>query len=362
MAVLFIAIFALLIASVLRLKIPVQEFNLIIYCIICEVFGYISYSITYYYSTPTHIDDLSSDFSGLGYFLSITSVMFVTYCILLIDFRGDPNQVKELIYFTWIGGVTAVYNGITFQAVLLRNAIQIYYQPLGDLFILAFYFYVVYIWVKRFIQINRVYKKQGSDKNISKELTIFIVMGILLIVVYFVFVLILRLHGEFSFISGGVFTIVGITFLVKNNSFLFVTDINLDSIIIIEKQSGMRLYSKVYQENNYKDDDSDFIGSIVSAINSSFSSTIGSNKDLNEMTFSNKTVIVYSGEIVRSILIVSSSNSIANGISKHIVKKFENMFGQEIEDKVSKGLFVPKRNDYLSFNKEIDYVREFLPL
>ncbi len=357
-----ITLVAIVIAIQLKFKIPTQEFNFIIVCLILEFFGFASYSVTYFYSSPTQIDDSASNFSGLGYFLTITSIMFVTYVILLIDFRGSNHQIIEFAFFSWIGGVTAVYNGITFHLKLVNGSIETSYLPLGILFIIAFYCFVIYIWVIRFIQIVKVYEAQESKNNALNELFIFIIFGIILIFIYVFFVIIFNIQSDYSFIAGGILTIIGIGLLVKNNAFVFVTDINLDSIIIIEKISGIRIYSKLFDSNLTNDDDSDFIGSIISSINISFSDTIRSHKDLTEMTFSNKTVIVFSGEFVRSIVIVSSSNLMAKGISKYIVKKFEKKYGNYIKEKISKNEFVSRITDYKDFESDIKYVRKFLPL
>ena len=363
-----ITLVAIVISIFLRNKIPVREFNLVIYCLLSEFFGYISYSVTYFLSTTSHIDDFSSDFSGLGYFLSITSIMFVTYALMFIDFRGSDQQILELIFLTWIGGVTAVYNGVTFHAELSEGSIQIIYNPLGILFVGVFFGLVIYFWVKRFRQISKIYRLQNAGKNVSKELSVFILLGCLLIIIYIIFVIFLNLHGDYSFIAGGILTIIGIAFLITNNAFLFVTDIKLDSIIIIEKQSGLRLFSKEFNNdlNDMTDeeglDTSDFISSVISTINVSLSKTIRSHKDLTEMAFSNKTVIIYSGEVVRSILIVSDSNVITKGISRYIVKKFEKKFGKTIEEKFNNGVFISRISDYIDFEKEISYIREFIPL
>lgn len=361
----FIALGAFVIAVYLKSKIPAQEFNLIILCLIFEFLGLFSYSVTYYYSTSTHINDSSTYFSGLGYFLSITSIMLVTFAIILIDFRGSNSQILELIFYSWIGGVNAVYNGITFHLKLNNGYLQSIYSPLGILFILVFYVFSIYIWVKRFIQIIRVYRVQESGIKALKELLIFIILGSGLIIFYIIVTIFLGIQGDFSFISSGIVTLIGTGLLVKNNAFVFVTDINLDSIIIIEKGSGIRLYSKTFTNdlpNEFQLDNSDFISSIISSINISFSDTIHSHKDLKEMTFANKTIIIYTGDVVRSILIVSSSNLISKGISKYLVKRFEKDYGEFIKEKLSQNEFVSKTTDYREFNGIVTYVRQFLPL
>ena len=327
-----------------------------------ELIGYISYSVTYYYSTPTHIDDFSSNFTGLGYFFSMTAILFVTYVIFFSGYQGTNFQLAELMFLTWIAGINAVYNGITFDNSLVNGLILTRYDPLGTLFIFIFYIFVMYIWVKRFLQLIKVHNLKESSKRSTAELFIFIVIASIVVLLYLLIVVLFDLIPDYSFFSSGIVTLFGIGLLVRNAAFLFTTDVNLDSIILIEKISGVRLYSKTFSGVDNGSDNSDFISSVISTINVSFSDTIRSHRDLREMNFSNKTVLIYSGDIVRSIVIVSSSNLITKGVSRYLVKKFEKQFGEYIKEKLDKNEFVSKTHDYREFDKEILYVRKFIPL
>ena len=358
-----ISFLSIIVLTRLIFKIPANEMLLLLLCLIFEFLGYFFYSINYFYSTPTKIDQDTFIFSQLGYFFSIISIMSVTYAIILIDFKTSYQNILELLLFSWLGGATSVYNSITTKTSIINGSVETSYKPIGEILIICFFGFVLYIWVKRFLQIAKIYRIQQTFTNVLKQLSLFILLGSSLIIIYVALILVYQIKGDYSFIAGGILTIVGIGILARNNAFLFITDVQLDSIIIIEKKSGIKLYSKIFRKNIVStEDDSDFIGSIISAINTTLSDTIKSHKDLTEMRFSNKNVLIYSGDHVRSILIVSSSNLIAKNISKHIVKKFEKLFGKAIQSNISNNTFISRKTDYVGFENEIMYIRQFIPL
>ncbi len=80
------------------------------------------------------------------------------------------------------------------------------------------------------------------------------------------------------------------------------------------------------------------------------------------MNFSDKTILIYSGNYVSSIVIVSSANLIVKSISKFIVKRFAKSFGYLISQKLDKKALIGRRKDYQKFDEEVAYIRKFLPL
>ena len=358
-----ITLIAISIVIKLLFRIPPNEMILILFCLISEFFGYLFYSVNYYYSTSSSVDQNTIIFARIGYFFSIVSIMLVTYAIIFIDFKANYQNIIELLIFSWVSGANAVFNAVTFEIKLDQGSLHSIYNPLGVILVISFFSLVMYIWIKRFLRIAKIYRLQNTFTNALRSLSLFIIIGTTLVLLYMFFVVIYEVHGDYSFVAGGFVTIVGMGILVRNNAFLFITDIQFDSLLIVEKISGIRLYSKIFEPNIIaNEDDSDFLGSIISAINITFSDTIHSNKDLTEMSFSNKTVLIYTGEYVRSILILSSSNLIAKAVSKHVVKNFEKLFGEHIESNVNNNMFVSRKNDYLAFEKEVDYIRQFIPL
>ena len=360
-----ISFIALIMVSRLTYRIPTREILFIMLALLSEFLGYIFYAINYYYSTPTQIDTKTHIFHQFGYFFAVTAIMFVTLALMLIDFKFTYNDILELLIFCWISGANAAYNTLTLNTVIYDHTLDDVYTPLGVLLILIFFMMVIYIWVKRFLKIYRIYNSSQSLTNPLREFSLFIVIGSLLIVIYMFLVINLSIHGDYSFIAGGVFTIIGVGILVKNNAFVFITDIQVDSLIVIDKNSGIRLYSRIFAEKGNSEvskDETDFIGSIISAINTSFSDTINSHKDLTEMNFSNKRVLISTGEYVRSILILSSSNLIAKEISNFVVKRFEKLFGKKLEKNNKDRSFVIKNSDYKTFDGEVEIIRRYLPL
>ena len=358
-----IVIITIAIGVFLLKKIPPKEMYLLVLCLIFEFLTYFFYSINFYFSTATKIDSGTIIYSRIAYFLSQLAILAITYAFMLIDFKYSYINIFELVLFSWIGIFNASYNALTVQSHLVNGTIQSIYSPIGELLIIIFLSSVIFIWIRRFLQISKIYGKIGDSTKFFRSLFLFIVIGLFFMFIYVVSAIVYHYEGDTTFITSGFFTIVGTIALYKNNAFLFITDIKLDSILIIEKNSAIILYSKFFDENETtKNGDPDYISSVISAINISFSNTIKSQKELAEMNFSDKTVLIYSGEVVSSIVIVSSGNLIAKSISQFIVKRFENIFGQEILKKVKDNSFLGRKKDYSSFDNEITYVRKFLPL
>lgn len=343
-------------------KIPPKEIYLLVFSLILEFFTFFSYSINVYFSNSYEIDSGTMIFSRLGYFLSQCTIMVITYAFLLIDFKYTYTDIFEILLFSWLGVFNATYNSLTVQSVIRNGSIQSIYSPLGEISIIIFLSSVVFIWTRRFYQISKIYGKLGDATKIFRSLFIFIIVGIFFMSIYIISAVFYHYEGDTTFIMSGFFTIIGTVALYRNNAFLFITDIEFDSVLIIEKKSAILLYSKFFNKTEYQEDDPDFISSIISAINISFSNTIKSRKELAEMNFSDKTILIYSGDFVSSICIVSSANLIVKSISKTLVKKFEKSYGESIHQKILRNDFFGRRKEYQDFDSEIVYIRKFLPL
>ena len=344
-------------------KVPPREIAFAILCLTFELVAYLSYMVNYIFSSETSIDEQTVIFERIGYFFSIMAIMMITYVVIFVDFKYHYLDIIELVLFSWIGGVNATYNAITFKIELSNGIINSTYTSLGIIFVVFFFIIVVFVWLRRIIRIARIYRQQNKVQNLYRSLIVFIIVGLTFVTIYVSSVALYNYEGDNTFLMGGFFTLIGSIALYRNNAFLFITDVELDSIIIIEKKTGLRLYSKNFKiDTNDNDYDSDFIGSVISAINISFSNTIKSSKDLTELTFVDKTVLIYSGSTVRSIMIVSSTNLIAKGVSKYLANRFEKMFSDTITKDLLEEKFIGVEDDYWLFDSVVNYVRTFLPL
>lgn len=344
-------------------KIPPKEMYLLLLCLIFEFLSYFSYSINYLFSSGNTIDAGTIVYSRIGYFFAQCAILAITYAFMLIDFKNRYLDIFEIIVFSILGTFSATYNSLTVKAKFINGSIQSIYAPFGQLCIILFLLYVIFIWVRRFYHISKIYTEQGKRAMIFQSLLVFIVIGIIFMSIYVILVVFYHYEGNLTFIMSGLFTIVGSVAILKNNAFLFITDIQLDSISIIDKKTSLILYSKSFKNNESElTDDPDFLGSIISAINISMSNTIKSRKELAEMNFSDKTVLIYSGFTVNSLVIVSSANLIVKSISQFLGKRFENQFGETLLKRIDQNVLYSRRKDYEDFDEEVDYVRKFLPL
>ncbi len=223
----------------LQRKIPPKEMVLLVLCLIFEFFSYLFYSINVYFSKPSDINSQTLIFSKIGYFLAQCAIMVITYAFILIDFKYTYFDIFEILAFSWLGMFCATYNSLTVQSVYSSGSIQSIYSPLGELSIIIFLSSVIFIWAKRFYQISKIYGKLGDATKIFSSLFIFIIVGSFFMSIYVISALFYHYEGDNTFIMSGFFTIIGTVALYRNNAFLFITDIELDSILIIEKKSAI---------------------------------------------------------------------------------------------------------------------------
>lgn len=352
-------------AFILLRKIPLREYWLIVSAFVFQFITYVLYFPLFYFSTPIHIDTGSEILSRLAYFFSMAYIVATTYAILLVDFKFTYQDIFEFLTLSWVAGAASIYNAMSITAELKNGSIVGIYTPIGIGLLLLLFIVEGYIWIRRFYEIRKVYRKKNRYKDDAwiKIYRFFMILGTFLTILYLITIFSSKYQAEIPLVSGCILSLIGIIALNYNNAYIFVTDIILDSIIIIEKKTGIRLYSISFNGNQANEkNDADFIGSVISAINVNFPNTIQSDRDLAEMIFLDKTVLIYSGEIVRSILVVSSTNLISKSLSKYLVKRFEKKFGKDIQNKIAEEKFISDEIDYTSFNDDITYVREFLPL
>ena len=155
-----ISFVAIIISLFLYRKSPPKEMSLIVLCLISEFFSFFFYSINDFYSTPTYIHTDSLVFIGIGYFFAISAIMFITYSIILIDFKYTYRDILQIIIFSFIGGIDSIYNAVTFSSSLDNGVVEVDYDPLGTLFTILFFSLVLTIWIRRFRQISKIYNEE----------------------------------------------------------------------------------------------------------------------------------------------------------------------------------------------------------
>lgn len=143
----------------------------------------------------------------------------------------------------------------------------------------------------------------------------------------------------------------------QDESFLFITPARLDAILISDKKSGMSLLTKNFQ-NDVKVEE--LLGNLLSAVNISLKINLQSKGNLEQITYGDKVIVTFTGEYITCFLIVTQSNFITASIARYVTKTYEKKFSKKLLD--SRKHKIVNANIFRDFEKELDFVRKFIPL
>ena len=214
----------------------------------------------------------------------------------------------------------------------------------------------IFIIVKRVISVSRIVNHKKNSFSYYK----IYVITFTLIVIALLLLAFIRIFPDSNIPGFSWHISIACAFLMfayaysKDKSFFFITNVELDGILIYTKQSGIGVYSKSFRENLFADQ---LIGGILTALNLSLKQAIISNNIMNQVSFGDKVVLFYPGEHIILLAIVSEKNFIVDSAFKYLTKSFEEKFGSEIASKA-----YIRSSDYFEFEKEIPIIRSYIPL
>ncbi|MFW9991643.1 MAG: hypothetical protein ACFFD4_06255 [Candidatus Odinarchaeota archaeon] len=336
---------------------PLYEMKLMSLGLWVLTLTYVCYLVTPLNSMPNSLNESFIFMDRIGYILGVLGIMIVAYSFLLVDFKPAYQSLFFFCFITGYGMMTAIYNSLNMEVTVIGEYIEASYPATGMVMIAVFYVFILAILVSR---VRNVIRILGRD-NIRTVRTLKTSIGFFAIIFFIIVIYLLTeffasTPGNLAHIFIPLLPIYALVVTWKDQGFFFITPTKLDAIIIMNKESGLTLYSRSFEKDLPPEA---LISSMFSALNISLQETVQSDSTLDEIRFGDKYVLMDHGKLVTSLLIVSDNNFVTAAVSKYLTKSFEKQYGEKIASTGKKPL---KSGDYKSFGDTISFVRLFIPL
>lgn len=315
---------------------------------------------SYLADTSQPITAIINSFDRTGYFLSMIGLIFISYAFMLPNFRLSYKNVFAMSIITGLGSASAFVNGITSQVSINGHFFKSDHNIIGLLLNYIFIVLLLYIILRRINDIATITKLTNKETRASYFLKILFILFVISFVISILTNIIFPtqlLPNYFYFIFIALAFAFLIYFYLKDQAFFFLTPVSLDAIIIAHKKSGVTIYSESYKDNFRVED---MLSSVFSLLNISLQEFIETKKELEEISFGDKKILIVPGKYISSILIVSSKNFIVQTLAKFTTAKFEKLFYEELEKTAKINIF--DKNKFRSFKDFTAEIRMFLPL
>jgi len=340
---------------------PIFEIKLFFIGMIILDISFSSYMLESFLADTTQpITNIINSFDRTGYFLSMIGLIFISYAFILPNFKLSYKNVFSISLITGIGSASGFVNGITSQVNINGQFLKSDHNIVG---LLLNYIFIIILLYVIFRRINDISKIANLTRK-KTESNFFLKIILLLFVISFVVAIITNnvlptqlLPSYFYFIFIAIAFAFFIYFYLKDNAFFFLTPVLLDAIIIAHKKSGVTIYSESYKDNFRVED---MLSSVFSLLNISLQEFIETKKELEEISFGDKKILIVPGKYISSIIIVSNKNFIVQTLAKVTTTKFEKLFHEELEKRENLSIF--DKNKFLSFKDFTKEIRMFLPL
>ena len=360
MATLFLFIAIILIFKPV-LKSPINEIKLFYFSMIILLISFCSYLLVALYSNPYQVLPSNAvTFDRVGYFLSMIGLLFFGFAFILPNFRSSYSNVLFIVVFSIVGSSAALVNGMTSNISINGEFINSSHNILGlvlNYLFIAIIFYVVY---RRVYEVSKISKQiKRSPKSVNFLVILFVLFALAFLVSVLTNIISPRqiFPNYFYFLFVSIAFAFFLYFYLKDNAFFFLTPISLDAMIIMHKVTGITIYSESYKENFRVED---MLSNIFSLLNISLQEFILAKKELVEIVFADKTVIIVPGKLISSILIANGKNLIVETLAKAITTNFEKRFNQELIKGSENNYF--DRNKFLRFSEFTNEIRQYIPL
>ncbi len=342
-------------------KSPIIEIKLFFIGMIISAISFCLYMIVALYSNAyQNIPPYAETFDKAGYFFSMIGLLFLGFAFILPNFRSSYSNVLFITIFSILGSSAAFVNGMTSKISINGEFIKSTHNPFGLLLnylFIAINLYVIFRRVYEVSKISQLSKNRTKSVNSLKILLVLFTVSFLVSVLTNIISPKQILPNYFYFLFVSIAFAFFIYFYLKDKGFFFLTPISLDALIIMHKESGMTIYSESYKENFRVED---MLSNIFTLLNISLQEFILAKKDLVEIIFADKTVIIAPGKQISSILIANGKNLIIETLTKALTTNFEKKFTKEIIEGSEKNYF--DRMKFLSFLEFTSEVRRYLPL
>ncbi len=293
--------------------------------------------------------------------LIFISLLFIFLAFTLPDFKENYQSIAIYAVFPFFLSAAALSNFLTVKHKIIGARLLIIHDPLGLLLTILTIIFIGLIFIQRFLNIREILKKAGLP-FVSKTtvftflLSLFLV--IILLIIPLTFPSISLPTFTWSLMSAVSIVIFGHMFLSFKESW-FVTSSELEKIAIFNKKTGRLLISYDFRSQTISKDE---LERIFTTLNYSLKATILSAKELLELNFGDKVIVVSPGSIATTLVIVSENNLLVKSISRFITKHFENMYSDLLKQHAKLSHEMLETDIFREFQTVIDRVRLYIPL
>ena len=316
---------------------------------------YVGGVIASYLLTPRSNEEIASRIFGISAALSLLGLMLFSLTLLIPEFTDDVNFFLKIIAITGVYSAAATYNALTIELTARNNLITVTYDPIGIAGLLLSLGILTTITMRRIRKVQKILKNKAPEPFKTLK---FQVIFALTIIIQFSTLALTRMNRSlvvpaFTWFLPSILTMLFLGWAIyQHPAFLFVTNHKLEGIFIIDRITGLVIYSET--EDVETKTFEDVLSSILKGLNLSVKMFLDSQKPLKRIMFGDKVLLFDEGKHVITLMVLSRDNLIARDICQHLTYIFEEKYGSELEPKIP-----PDLNQFHSFSEITRDVRRF---
>lgn len=340
---------------------PIHEIKIFFAGMVIVLLSFFFYLLeSYYADTNQSISSMINLFDRFGYFFSMIGLLLVGYAFILPNFKTSYTDIFIISEISGLGVSAAFVNGLTSELTISGSYFSTNHNIFGLLLNYLFVMSIFYVIFRRISEVSTISKSISKDHQSNTFLKILFILFFGSFIISALTNVIFPnkvLPSNFYYLFVSLAFAFFIAYYLQDNAFFFLTPISLDAIIITHKKTGLSIYSESYKENFRVED---MLSGVFSLLNVSLQEFIVAKKELEEISFADKTVIIVPGDWISSILILSGKNLIVKTLAKYVTCKFEELFYEELSDNSENKIF--DKSKFNGFNLYTKELRQFIPL
>lgn len=354
---LILLMFTIFMSFIKSITSPIREIHLITLSSIFFILNVIFFMVSAYLHSPNIVNPLGETFHKFGQSFAYLGIMFLTLTLLIPNFKATYKHLTELSLIIVISISAALINYFTVIQEVKSEVIVIRNTSVGSLLTIISLIFLIFILMGRSRQINKMLQKENVQLIKTKPFGIFSFL-LAIIALFFLFA---RFGFEF-FPAYGYFLPFSVTifyftlFFVQRIEIFFLTPIELYRIVIIQKKSGMELYSKSFPTSDTETDD--FFSEILTGATSSLKTVLDAKRGLEQIRYFDRVIQSAEENDIIAYIIVSDYNVITSSIVNWLAKKFYNEFIKQ-QPNIKRDLI--DKQKFVKFDKYVDIARKYIP-
>lgn len=274
------------------------------------------FSILSPYFTFTLLQSQGISILRISQFFAIFFVFSFTMISFAPLLKANNKSIVIVIFATMFSTATYIINYNTLTYSVKNDKLNISYSSLGATFLILSLVILVYVLLTRYQEIRKILSKKEKNPNLMPKKNFYI----LILLTIFSFVLSRLFNFLPTYLWAG-FSAIGLMYLLfylkKDKAFYFISNTNLEGVIVLNSISGKVQFYKNFQQVDL------LITGVMTAFNISIKQLISSETDIQQVFFEDKALLLKKGKFTTIILFVTEKSIISDSITNFLAKKFE---------------------------------------